>query len=89
MINQREFNRKKRAAVEAERVIARYNKECGEVITRKATPEELKIKGKKELKAYYPDKVEYISNENTCVCCGVSIPEGRQICLSCERSVEN
>lgn len=23
--------------------------------------------------------------ENTCVCCGASIPEGRQVCLSCER----
>lgn len=25
-------------------------------------------------------------NENTCVCCGGQIPEGRQVCWSCERS---
>lgn len=24
-------------------------------------------------------------NNNTCVCCGVQIPEGRQICPICER----
>jgi predicted nucleic acid-binding Zn ribbon protein len=23
-------------------------------------------------------------NENTCVCCGVPIPEGRQVCWNCE-----
>lgn len=23
--------------------------------------------------------------ENTCVCCGSSIPEGRQVCYACER----
>ena len=25
--------------------------------------------------------------ENTCVCCGVIIPEGRQVCPSCENGV--
>lgn len=24
-------------------------------------------------------------NENRCICCGVIIPEGRHICLTCER----
>lgn len=24
---------------------------------------------------------------NTCICCGEIIPEGRQICVSCEQSV--
>jgi len=24
-------------------------------------------------------------NENTCVCCGAQIPEGRQICPKCEK----
>lgn len=24
-------------------------------------------------------------NDNTCVCCGAQIPEGRQICPICER----
>ena len=26
-------------------------------------------------------------NENTCVCCGSPIPEGRQVCPECERRV--
>lgn len=25
--------------------------------------------------------------ENRCVCCGAVIPEGRQICISCEKMV--
>ena len=29
----------------------------------------------------------YISNENTCVCCGKSIPEGLQICPDCESNL--
>ena len=27
----------------------------------------------------------YTGTENTCVCCGESIPEGRQVCISCEK----
>ena len=27
--------------------------------------------------------------ENECVCCGSSIPEGRQTCPSCERKAKN
>ncbi len=26
----------------------------------------------------------YGRNENTCICCGDSIPEGRQVCPDCE-----
>lgn len=29
------------------------------------------------------------ATENRCVCCGVIIPEGRQVCLNCENGVEN
>lgn len=27
-------------------------------------------------------------NENTCVCCGEVIPEGRQICYKCEKGAD-
>ncbi len=27
--------------------------------------------------------------ENRCVCCGEIIPEGRQVCMRCEREAEN
>jgi predicted nucleic acid-binding Zn ribbon protein len=27
-------------------------------------------------------------NENTCVCCGAQIPEGRQVCWNCEHETE-
>lgn len=27
-------------------------------------------------------------NENTCVCCGEIIPEGRQICYKCEKEMD-
>lgn len=27
----------------------------------------------------------FFVNDNTCVCCGVQIPEGRQICPKCEK----
>lgn len=27
------------------------------------------------------------AGENQCVCCGISIPEGRQICPDCERGM--
>lgn len=27
--------------------------------------------------------------ENKCVCCGVDIPEGRQVCQKCEESATN
>ena len=31
-----------------------------------------------------------MNNENTCVCCGAIIPEGRQVCPQCERkSIES
>lgn len=26
-------------------------------------------------------------NIDICVCCGAEIPEGRQVCLACERSI--
>ena len=26
-----------------------------------------------------------IGNENTCICCGESIPEGTQICIKCNK----
>lgn len=26
-------------------------------------------------------------NENTCVCCGNTIPEGYQVCWKCERAI--
>lgn len=38
---------------------------------------------------HYGDIVALLErNENRCVCCGASIPEGRQICLKCEKAVE-
>lgn len=30
-------------------------------------------------------KLDWNTNDNTCVCCGEIIPEGRQICPKCER----
>lgn len=27
-------------------------------------------------------------NEDRCICCGETIPEGRQICWSCEHNVK-
>lgn len=34
--------------------------------------------------------VREFGKDNTCVCCGDVIPEGRQVCLDCEkRSVKN
>ena len=27
-------------------------------------------------------------NEETCICCGQPIPEGRQICPKCEKEME-
>lgn len=29
-------------------------------------------------------EIMYGRNENTCICCGNSIPEGRQVCPDCE-----
>ena len=26
---------------------------------------------------------------NECVCCGATVPEGRQVCLICEKGKEN
>lgn len=41
-INLREIGRKERAAAECERQIRRYDYECGDVITYKLTPEQMK-----------------------------------------------
>ncbi len=30
----------------------------------------------------------YTRNDNTCVCCGKIIPEGRQVCYQCEYQIE-
>lgn len=32
---------------------------------------------------------EKMEENNTCVCCGEIIPEGRQICIKCERADKN
>ena len=38
---------------------------------------------------HYGDIVNLVeSNAEHCVCCGDTIPEGRQICLKCERMVK-
>jgi hypothetical protein len=29
--------------------------------------------------------IDYSAMENTCICCGAIIPEGRQVCPICER----
>ena len=34
------------------------------------------------------DAERKIPNENTCVSCGVIIPEGRQVCPNCNKSIE-
>jgi len=31
----------------------------------------------------------YTRNENTCICCGKVIPEGRQVCYQCENKGSN
>ncbi len=33
---------------------------------------------------YHCDNNVTPSNDNRCVCCGATIPEGRQICINCE-----
>lgn len=50
-INQRELGRKERATAECERQIRRYGYECGEVITYKLSPEQMKqvLTGEKTL----------------------------------------
>ena len=50
-INKRETNRKERAKAEMERCISRYDEECGEVVSYKVDPEELK-------NYYYNKKLE-------------------------------
>lgn len=30
-------------------------------------------------------KLDWNTNDNTCICCGEIIPEGRQVCPNCER----
>ena len=45
---------------------------------------------KKELRVHSPTNPEPWSNNRAeiCVCCGAIIPEGRQVCPSCEKKVE-
>lgn len=33
--------------------------------------------------------IDEVRNENICVCCGESIPEGRQVCWKCETQGES
>lgn len=53
-INQRELGRKERAAAEYERQIRRYGYECGDVITYKLSPEQMKqvLTGQKTVEDY-------------------------------------
>lgn len=48
-INQRELGRKERATAECERQIRRYGYECGDVVTYKLSPDQMKqvLTGKK------------------------------------------
>ena len=41
-INQRELGRKERASAECERQIRRYGYECGDVVTYKLSPDQMK-----------------------------------------------
>jgi predicted amidophosphoribosyltransferase len=34
---------------------------------------------------HYHEQIAAADEETTCICCGQPIPEGRQICLICER----
>ena len=43
-----------------------------------------KLKRLKELAEIKLQPIEI----DTCVCCGVYVPEGRQACVKCEREVE-
>ena len=45
--------------------------------------------GNYELRRLCPGLWSELENVNRCVCCGEIIPEGRQVCLNCERSPED
>ena len=53
-INQRELGRKERASAECERQIRRYGYECGDVVTYKLSPDQMKqvLAGKKTVKDF-------------------------------------
>ncbi len=40
------------------------------------------------LKSYPQDPPRIVDNVDRCLICGIIIPEGRQVCPNCERSVE-
>lgn len=53
-INQRELGRKERASAECERQIRRYGYECGDVVTYKLSPDQMKqvLAGKKTVEDF-------------------------------------
>lgn len=53
-INQRELGRKERATAECERQIRRYGYECGDVVTYKLSPDQMKqvLAGKKTVEDF-------------------------------------
>ena len=53
-INQRELGRKERATAECERQIRRYGYECGDVVTYKLSPDQIKqvLAGKKTVEDF-------------------------------------
>lgn len=53
-INQRELGRKERATAECERQIQRYGYECGDVVTYKLSPDQMKqvLAGKKTVEDF-------------------------------------
>ena len=53
-INQRELGRKERATAECERQIRRYGYECGDVVTYKLSPDQMKqvLAGKKTVENF-------------------------------------
>ena len=40
------------------------------------------------VKGYPQDPPRTVDNVDRCICCGEIIPEGRQVCPGCERSVK-
>ena len=38
-------------------------------------------------KEFMDDTVGYATGDNTCICCGAVIPEGRQVCPQCEQEI--
>lgn len=59
-------------------ILKKYNEDC-----RRAYVEECE-----KLKVAIAARC-LIASDNRCVCCGEIIPEGRQVCLNCERSPED